>query len=51
MHDIFIKETTEENGCIFTPIRQTVAPHFLQVLGEMSCTLKNFLVNSSFEYC
>ena len=27
----------EDNGCIFTPIPQTVAPHVLQVLEEMSC--------------
>ena len=33
----------EDNGGIFTPTQQTLAPHFLQVLEEMSCTLKNFL--------
>ena len=41
---MFIKETMDENGCIFTEIRQTMAPHFLQVLEEISCKLKNFLV-------
>ena len=50
MHNILIKETMEDNGCIFTPIQQTLAPQLLQVLEEMSsCTLKNFLVNLSFE--
>ena len=49
MHNISIKETMEDNGCIFTPIQQTLAPQLLQVLEEMSsCTLKNFLVNLSF---
>ena len=52
MHNSFIKETMEDNGCIFTPIRQTLAQQLLQVLEEMSsCTLKNFLVNLIFEYC
>ena len=30
----------EDNGCIITPIRQTVAPHFLQVFEEMSCYIE-----------
>ena len=36
----------EDNGCIFTPIRQTMEPHFLQVVEQMSCKLKNVLVNT-----
>ena len=49
MHNILIKETMEDNECIFTPIQQTVVLHFLQVLEEISCALKIFLVLNTVE--